>query len=1216
MASLVSALDWSATPLGPRDAWPQSLRTAVGICLDSQFPMNIWWGPQLVQVYNDAYRPVLGDKHPRSLGQRGQECWAEIWPVVGPLCEQVLCEGKATWSSDLLLEMDRHGYLEETYFTFSYSPIRDESGSVGGVLITCFETTPSVIGARRLVALRDLGALSSRASTAEEACSLAAEVLAEHTIDVPFAHIWLIDEATGASTPPGAADAPWAVAEAVRTRQPMILRDVRARAGDLPGGPWPVPPEEAVVIPIGGAGSEPLVGVLVAGVSPRRRLDDEQLDFLRLVAGHIASNVASARAYEAERRRAEALAEIDRAKTAFFGNVSHEFRTPLTLMMGPLQEALEDVGRPLDPAHRERVNVAHRNSLRLLRLVNTLLDFSRIEAGRADSTFEPKDLATLTAEIASTFRSTIERAGLSLDVDCEPLPEPIWVDGDMWEKVVLNLLSNAYKFTFAGSVGVRLTWADGEAVLEVTDTGVGIPDTDLPHLFTRFHRVRGQASRTHEGTGIGLALVHELVRLHGGRVHVRSEVGRGTTFRVTLPAGNAHLDADRIGARRQLEATRTGARPYVEEAERWLTPAEVTSEMPADHGLRVLVADDNADMLAYVSRLLSERWTVEAVSNGREALAAARRHRPDLVLADVMMPGLDGFELLRALRDESGTADVPVVLLSARAGEESRVDGLHAGADDYLVKPFTARELVARVGAHLERARSHRFLRELFDQAPAMMALLRGPDHRFELVNEPYADSVGRTRKQLLGRPVAEVFPEIVGQGFLHLLDGVYSSGEPYVGRDAQLRLSGGEDAKEQRRWYNFVYQPVRGAGGAVDGVLVHAVDVTARHLEEEQLRQAQRMEAVGTLAGGVAHEVNNMMTAVIGFGEYALRQSAPDNPLRTEITAMVKAGKHAANVTQQLLAFSRRQVLKTEVLDVNAVVGEVARMLTRMLGSDVTLVLEMRARPGRIEGDRGQLEQVLVNVALNARDAMPNGGRLTLRTEDVRPGGRSGPTWTRIVVEDTGVGMDEDTRSRAFEPFFTTKAVGSGTGLGLSTVFGIVTQSGGDVQIESEPGRGTTVLMSFPTVADAPAPHVEKRAEPRSGAVTVLLVEDEDIVRHLAWRILDEAGFAVIEARNGREALERMEEHPDVRLVLTDLVMPEMGGRELGRAVRERWPAVPVLYMSGYSGAHLERQGAIERGAPFLQKPFGWDALLREVRSLLDGSSPQPAPSEAASRT
>ncbi|MFN6483469.1 MULTISPECIES: ATP-binding protein [unclassified Nostoc] len=442
-------------------------------------------------------------------------------------------------------------------------------------------------------------------------------------------------------------------------------------------------------------------------------------------------------ARQQERQRAETLAELDRAKTLFFSNISHEFRTPLTLILAPVQDALSDSVNPLPGVQRERLELVHRNTMRLLKLVNTLLDFSRIEAGRMEAVYEPTDLAMFTAELASVFRSAIEQAGLRLIVDCPPLPESVYVDRQMWEKIVLNLLSNAFKFTFEGEITLRLHLGDDDRVtLQVEDTGAGIEPEELPHLFERFYQVRKAKARTHEGSGIGLALVQELIKLHGGTVDVSSTVGVGSCFTVTIPLGTAHLPSDRLQLdvdesptetlRERTTATRTqtstalGAAPYVQEAERWiveegnrqqatgnseesyLSPVTCHLSPTSSH---VLLVDDNADMRDYLTRILSDRdIEVEAMANGEAALAAATERVPDLILSDVMMPGLDGFELLKALRADPRTKEVPIILLSARAGEESVIEGLLAGADDYLIKPFSANELVTRVNAYLQMA--------------------------------------------------------------------------------------------------------------------------------------------------------------------------------------------------------------------------------------------------------------------------------------------------------------------------------------------------------------------------------------------------------------------------------------------------------------------------------------------------------------------------------
>ncbi|NHC47570.1 SpoIIE family protein phosphatase [Motilibacter aurantiacus] len=741
----LARVDWEATLLGPPEQWPQSLRAVVQLLLSSRFSMWMAWGPELTFFCNDAYRrDTLGKKYPWALGRPASEVWAEIWEDIGPRIDSVMTTGEATWDAGLLLFLQRSGFREETYHTFSYSPLRGDDDAIVGMLCVVSEDTERVIGERHLQTLSGLGAALASARTESEVVFAATSRLEEDLRSLPFALVYGLDEGgvsarlLGASgVRPGAPVAPpslsadegpvWPVKELADGRT-VLVEGLADRFAEVPRGPWDGPPALALAVPFRQQADGPVYGFLVAGLSPFRPFDDAYRAFVELVAGQVAAGVATARAYESERLRAERLAELDRAKTAFFTNVSHEFRTPLTLLLGPAEDALTDSAAPLPGRQRDRVEVVVRNGQRLLKLVNDLLDFSRLEAGNRSAHFEPVDLAAETAELARAFSEAVERAGLTLTVDCAPLPERYWVDRDLWAKVVLNLLSNALKFTPTGGISVRLDAVDGGARLVVRDTGIGISEHDRQTLFDRFTRVAGVESRTHEGSGIGLALVAELTALHGGTVEVESMPGEGTAFLVTLPAGSAHLPADQLAAGPtpdSLAGQRASA--FVAEAARWdgsgAAGASPEPSDAADGRPRVLVVDDNADMRDYVVGLLRADYAVTTAADGAAGLAAALEQPPDLVLTDVMMPKLDGFELLAELRRDPRTATTPVVMLSARAGEEATVEGLDAGADDYLVKPFSALELLARVRAALEldRVRRNRAQlqrqQELLDQA-------------------------------------------------------------------------------------------------------------------------------------------------------------------------------------------------------------------------------------------------------------------------------------------------------------------------------------------------------------------------------------------------------------------------------------------------------------------------------------------------------------------
>ncbi|MBD2079573.1 ATP-binding protein [Leptolyngbya sp. FACHB-17] len=796
MAQLMRSHNWAETPLGSIEQWSSNLRTAVSICLNSRFPMVIWWGTELILLYNDAWRAVLGNRHPKALGSPGEDIFSENWHIVGPQLYSVLETGIATWADDLLIPILRSDYLEEAYYTYSYSPILSETGEVEGVFTAVAETTERVIGERRLATLRDLAAQAGKARTIAQACQATIDTLGNNLADIPFAAIYTI-EAGGAvlqaqteTAPPLPIDAQsdsfWQLDTVINQRQPQWIENLAEQFEAIPVGVLATPLQQAIVLPLWASGQKVLSGLLVVGINPGRRCDNDYRNFFRMAAGHIETAIANADAYEMERKRVEALAELDRVKTEFFSNVSHEFRTPLTLMLNPLEEVLG-----LDSLeHRSQLETVHRNGLRLLKLVNTLLDFSRIEAGRMQATYHPIELSTFTAELASVFRTTIERGGLRFIVQCEG-EDQVYVDREMWEKIVLNLISNAFKFTFEGEIEVLLRRVGESIVFSVRDTGVGIPPEALPQLFERFHRVSGTQSRSYEGSGIGLALVKELVDQHGGTISVASQVGIGTTFTVEIPLGYAHLPKEQVEDQ-PPQSTPVRVDAFVQEALRWTIETEIEddgfaiSESEASScSVRILVVDDNADLRDYLKGLLTQFYSVETAIDGRDALNRIRRSAPDLILSDVMLPNLDGFGLLRELRSQPETQDIPIILLSARAGEEARVEGLGAGADDYLVKPFSARELMARVESALRLSRlrqettdRERSLRSQAEVAQAQVETILGSirdgfivldqDWRYVYNNQASLDLAGLTQDAFLGRCIWEMFPDLVGSEMYH----------------------------------------------------------------------------------------------------------------------------------------------------------------------------------------------------------------------------------------------------------------------------------------------------------------------------------------------------------------------------------------------------------------------------------------------------------------
>ena len=1339
MAALIAAKDWSATPLGPIDSWPQSLKIALRILLTSRYAMWLGWGAELTFFYNDAYAAMtLGAKHPWALGRPASEVWAEIWHDLSPRTDTVMRTGQATWDEGLLLFLERSFYPEETYHTFSYSPLPDDHDGVGGMLCVVTEDTARIIGERRLSTVRELAVGLAAVRTEPEVLHVIEGALANNPRDLPFTATWLFDAAapsarlacvTGiARTHPGIhaeidlaalpEDSP--IAQVLAGASHVVIGDLTAFA-PLPKGVWQIPPRRAVAVPIAQQGEARPAGVMLAALNPHRPLNDAHFGFLDLVASQISSGLAGARAYEAERQRAEALTEIDRAKTAFFSNVSHEFRTPLTLMLGPLEDILADQGG----RDSERLRMVHRNSLRLLRLVNTLLDFSRLEAGRVRASFRPTDVAAYTAELASNFRSACEAAGLALTVDCPPLPQPLYVDAEMWERIVLNLVSNAFKYTLQGGIAVGVRAAAQGAELVVRDTGVGIPAAELPRIFDRFHRIEGQGGRTMEGTGIGLALVHELVRLHGGTIAVESEQGTGTTVHIVIPFGHAHLPAAHVSHESgRAMADSAAAASFVEEALRWLPDAHSTP--PLDSGIldagaalagfgsesrpsatrhRILLADDNADMRDYVARLLGPQYEVRAVADGEAALHAMWEQRPDLLLSDVMMPRLDGFGLLTALRADPDLCDVPVILLSARAGEEAYVEGLEAGADDYLVKPFAARELLARVRSNLELARIRR---EAAEQ-------LREEARRLELLNRTGASIAAELDLERLVQRVTDAAVELTGARFgAFLYNMVNESGESCpldalsgLPREALANFPTPRDTKVFDAIFRGEgtvrsgditqdprYQPSAPPFGPPEGglpvrsylavpVISHSAEVlgglffghpepdrftrrdelivggiaaqaaigidnarlyrasrqaqeTLRVLNEtleqrvaeeiaermrteETLRQVQKMEAVGQLTGGIAHDFNNLLTAICG-GADTLERLLPqplgphEARIRRALNMIDQAAKRAATLTHRLLAFARRQALDPHPVDANKLVAGMSELLRRTLGESVAIETVLAGGLWRTLTDPNQLENALLNLAVNARDAMPQGGKLTIETanshlddlyatqhQEVTPG-----QYVMIAVSDTGIGMDKETMEHAFEPFFTTKDVGQGTGLGLSQVYGFVKQSNGHIKIYSEPGQGTVVKLYLPRlsaeVRTALDDATDAEAPPGGSGERILVVEDDQDVRTYSTETLRELGYRVVSVPHGRAGLAALARYPDIRLLFTDVGLPGgMTGRQLADEARRIRPDLLVLFTTGYARNAIVHGGILDPGTHLLPKPFTHAALAAKVRALLD---------------
>jgi len=1071
MGALMRKFQWENTVLGAPRTWPQSLKTAVRIVLTSQQPMFVWWGDSLVNIYNDPYRGILGGKHPKALGQPASVVWREIWQQVGPRAQAAIARNQGTYDEALFLMMERNGYPEETYYTFSYSPIPDDNGEACGIFCANTDETQRIITARRLATQRELAARSTDALTVADACTGTVSALATNQYDLPFAVLFLRQNGAYQSIcHKEAGDQPfqdpksWPLDEVLKSAKPKTIDLPWGVA--FPTGAWTHPPKQAAMLPINPSSQMGYSAVLVAGLNPHCAYDQRHQDFLTLIASQTASALTSAKAYEEERKRAESLEELDRAKTTFFANISHEFRTPLTLMLGPVETLLaqcEDGGNSLD---RPALESVHRNAVRLQKLVNALLDFSRIEAGRMSAKLQPTNLAAYTSELASSFESAMKRAQLKFTVECEALSSLMAVDRDMWEKIVLNLLSNALKYTLKGEVALRLFESAGYVKLSVSDTGIGIPKTELPRLFERFHRVAGAQGRTYEGTGIGLALVHELARLHGGNVTVSSELGRGSVFTVTMPRSPTSPKTDATESS-VANAHSLQANAYVEEALGWLPP-DGQADLPLDlshrasspRNGRILLADDNADMRAYLQRLLSAEFDVIVASNGRQALDLAIAQVPDLILSDIMMPELDGMGLLKELRANPATRSIPFVFLSARAGEEASAEGREAGADDYIVKPFTARELIARVRGtlllHRERRHSIEQLNQVLEQAPVPICVLQKPDFVYELANPSYLELVGR--KQIVGLKISDVLPDLpegVGKAFHN----VVNNGDSFVANEWCVPFDANGDGQAEDHWFNVAYNPLRNSDDTIRGLVAVIHDVTKQVLSRKEVERVNReLEEFAFVA---SHDLQEPLRTVNAYSQLLVQRLGTATPDQSQkyVEFICKGVRRMEELIRDLLTFARTvqsNDLETEPVPLKASLDKALDTLRAQI-DEKAAVIEVGELP-IVMADDTQLPALFQNLVSNALKYSKSNAPLKIQVSATR----SGKEWT-ISVRDNGIGFKQDYASHIFGLFKRLhKDEYPGTGLGLAICKRIVERFGGRIWADSSPGQGSTFFFTL----------------------------------------------------------------------------------------------------------------------------------------------------------
>lgn len=855
MGERIRNFDWSTTPLGPPATWEQSLKTCVRIMLTSPQPMFVWWGTHLINIYNDAYRYVLGEKHPHALGGRGDIIWKEIWDEVGKRAAIVFNKNEGTYDDGLLLIMNRFGFDEETYFKFSYNPIPGEHAVTAGLFCVCTEETTRIINERSLNTLRSLDAIAQKESE-KDIYEQAASSLTFNNKDFPFGIIYQINDAEAIASPVAFIGIesnqkvfPTQIALTAPTKdtknfckayqsKEILISENAGRRKNIPTGFWQVEATHFAHIPILIPGKENPVAILSTALNPCRKFDSNYKQLLQLVADRVAIEVNNVLNYTLEKKKAAELAELDEAKTIFFSNISHEFRTPLTLLLGNIEEALNEPGSL--PKNIERMNMTHRNAMRLLKLVNTLLDFSRIESGRQKAIYSLTDISSLTKDLASNFRSTIEKAGLKFLVQADTVVQPVYIDRQMWEKIVFNLLSNAFKYTLEGAITVRL-YADGNnVILEVQDTGAGIPEKELPNMFERFHRVDNTPGRTYEGTGIGLSLTKELVLLHKGSIHVNSKLGKGSTFIVTIPFGKDHLPAGQTSeAVEELEDIISDV--YVEEAASLILEDTKPDRAPGTNGDlgTILVVDDNADMRHHIQSLLEKQFRIVTAVNGLEALNKIKTENPLLVISDIMMPIMDGIQLTKEIKENRITEHIPVILLTARAGEESKIQGYKIGADDYLVKPFSGKELTARIEAQIKirqkRDNALQSIYKLFNEVPFAVAVLKGNDLVIEYINKYNLEIWQTQREDVIGKPLFDVRPDI-RENVEHIHRNVQETGKRF--RADEIQVSVVVDGKAETRFFDAIIDPMFDEDGNVIGQVATSIEVTDKVIARKKIKE------------------------------------------------------------------------------------------------------------------------------------------------------------------------------------------------------------------------------------------------------------------------------------------------------------------------------------------------------------------------------------------
>ncbi len=1057
MSAAMRAKDWGATPLGDPAAWPEGLKVPLRMMLTSRFEMWLGWGEDLNFFYNDAYIPTLGVKHPAALAQPVREVWKEVYASIEGRFKTVMRDGVATWDEALLLLLERNGYPEETYHTFSYSPLRGDSGKTEGLMCVVTEVTERIIADRRLETLRRLATSLLAARTHRDILEGAHSALGMNRHDFPFALVRLFevnddlsDHETEAATTPD--NARWPLTDIIGGA-PSSRVPLPSYLVDPPQGAWPIPSREALILPIVKTGQTKPSGALVLGLNPYRPEDSQVLGFAQLLAGQIAGVLASVDARMSE------IAEIDRLQDLFAQSPSF-----IAVLRGP-----EHRFEMTNPGYQQLIG--HRNV------------------------------------VGKTVR--------------EALPE---VEGQGY-------------FEFLDSV-----YARGEPVLGQSSEVVlrRTPDAEPEKRFVDFVY---QPIRDAAGTITGVFVEGiDVTSAKESREALRASEAKFQSFAQAIPN---HF----------WTALPNGYLDWFNEQTLQYAGRDIVS-LVGDRWAQLVHPDD-------VARA-AEQWK-QSISTGEDYEIEFRIRRAD---------GAYLWHLVRALP------------LRRANGEIERWVGTNTD--------IHARKMAEDTNA-AERERIWNSTTDLMGTA--------GVDGYLKSVNPAWSGLLGYSDAELMARPFFEIIPPADHGKVVAAIERL-ARGEAVD--DLENRLLHKNGASSSIAWSAEPYGDIYYIVGR---------NVTQQRLAEEALRQAQKMEAVGQLTGGIAHDFNNLLQGITGSLDLVQKRISQGRVTELDrfVSGAMTAANRAAALTHRLLAFSRRQPLDPRAVKANPLVASMEDLLRRTLGERIDLELVLAGGLWLTLCDSNQLESALLNLAINGRDAMPDGGKLIIETcnahldniyvaqqRDVRAG-----QYVCISVTDTGIGMSADTIAKAFEPFFTTKPIGQGTGLGLSMIYGFARQSEGYAKIYSEVGKGTTFKLYLPryrgAAEDEEVPAQPARAVEADFGETILVVEDEPVVRGLIVDLLSELGYRVLEASDGPKGVELLRSPRSIDLLVTDIGLPGLNGREVADAGRGARPGLKVLFMTGYAENAAVASGFLDPGMAMITKPFAMDSFVARVREMLE---------------